>query len=448
MTAETTHSLGKVLVVDTDLQQVNELCRRLRYLRYEPVAFGSEGDGVAVDDDTVAVMLGSDSKANQASMRHIAAANRRLPVLAFDDRAAEATGGRSVVKSADVWTLDAPLRRSQLNHLLKKASRYKGIERRHRITGISEAVRRVRRHIEQVACFDTTVLVTGESGTGKELVASTIHDLSDRRSGPFVPINCGAIPPELLESELFGHEKGAFTGAISSRKGRFELAEGGTLFLDEIGDMSLEMQAKLLRVLQERRYEPVGSNDSRSCNVRIVAATHRNLVEAVARGDFREDLYYRLNVFPIPMPPLRKRTSDLPSLLEELLVQHSGESAGEQRLSTQALGALARYPWPGNIRELSNLVERLAILYPEGEITLSMLPDKYRQFAAGDGADRVSADVELDGLNLKSHLAAIEQNLIEKALDRSDGVVAQAARLLNLRRTTLVEKLGKYGIAH
>ena len=341
------------------------------------------------------------------------------------------------------------MRKSQLEHLLQRAQKYQGRERRNRISGDSASISDVRLQIEQVAEFSTTVLVTGESGTGKELVAQTIHDLSDRAKQPFVPINCGAIPAELLESELFGHEKGAFTGALSSRKGRFELAEGGTLFLDEIGDMSLEMQAKLLRVLQERSFERVGCNSPRPCDVRIIAATHKNLAEAVEKGEFREDLFYRLNVFPIRMPPLRKRATDLPALLEELLVSHSGEDAEKLRLDSQAIAALARYPWPGNVRELSNLVERLAILYPDGKITLDMLPEKYRAFAAEDAADidGVMAG-ESGGLNLKEHLGQIERALIEKALERSNGVVAQAARMLKLRRTTLVEKLGKYGITH
>ena len=275
---------------------------------------------------------------------------------------------------------------------------------------------------------------------------ATIHDLSERSNSPFVPINCGAIPVDLLESELFGHEKGAFTGAINARKGRFELAEGGTLFLDEIGDMSMSMQVKLLRVLQERTYERVGSNKTRRYNVRIIAATHRDLPTAVSKDEFREDLFYRLNVFPIQMPPLCKRASDLPPLLEELLIQHQGESKDRLRLSEDAVEALSNYPWPGNIRELSNLVERLAILHPSGEVTLADLPKKYRDTppSIGDPDQSPASGAAFSNINLKAHLQKIEMDLIQKAMRESAGVVAKAARLLNVRRTTLVEKLSKY----
>ena len=254
----------------------------------------------------------------------------------------------------------------------------------------------------------------------------------------------------MLESELFGHEKGAFTGAIANRTGRFELAEGGTLFLDEIGDMSIDMQVKLLRVLQERTFERVGSSKTQRCNVRIVAATHRDLPKAVEEGDFREDLFYRLNVFPIEMPPLFKRVSDLPQLMREVFVSHSAESKDGLRVSPAAVRVLARYPWPGNIRELSNLVERLAIIKPEGTIDVDDLPPKYRETQAGPIAEmnNVVEAMQLTEANLKDRLQNVEQDLIGQAMQASDGVVAKAARLLSMRRTTLVEKIGKYNIVH
>ncbi len=450
MSTQTSQAIGKVLVVDSDSDREAALCSRLRFLNYEPVTVDSRADEALVEQG-IAVMVGQVDPNTQPGklIRRLSRSEAAPPILTVtaedtDDSVPTLTGGH-------IWALDAPLRKSQLEYLLQRAQRYRGRERRNRISGSSASISDVRTQIEQVASFSTTVLVTGESGTGKELVAQTIHDLSERADKPFVPINCGAIPAELLESELFGHEKGAFTGALNSRKGRFELAEGGTLFLDEIGDMSLEMQAKLLRVLQEKSFERVGCNSPRPCNVRIIAATHRNLSEAVEQGEFREDLFYRLNVFPIRMPPLRKRASDLPALLEELLISHGGGDGEAQqlRLGSEALAALARYPWPGNVRELSNLVERLAILYPEGEITLDMLPEKYRDYADDGETDCASgAELTASGLTLKEHLGQIERTLIEKALVQSDGVVAQAARLLKLRRTTLVEKLGKYGIAH
>src|SRR5688572_20708674 len=220
-------------------------------------------------------------------------------------------------------------------------------------TGTSAAIAAVNRLIQQVSPYDSTVLILGESGTGKEIAARAIHAASPRRLRPFVAVNCGAIPAELLESELFGHEKGSFTGAISARKGRFEIAEGGTLFLDEIGDMSLPMQVKLLRVLQERIYERVGSNTSASCDVRIIAATHRNLEESIVRGSFRGDLFYRLNVFPIEMPALSARIDDLPALITDFIGMSANRGRPQLRLQAETLEALKNYSWPGNVRELS-----------------------------------------------------------------------------------------------
>ena len=438
---------SKVLVLDGDTQRAADLGRRLRFLNYEPILAGIETplDGFATQPGIAALIGETGTSAVFADALHeLALARPRMPFLLLSGEHF-AKLPRPEFKCHPIWNIDMPLRRSQLARLLQRAERYDGKERRQRLTGNSRTIRAVREAIEQVADFDTNVLITGESGTGKELVARTIHDLSDRADRPFVPINCGAIPADLLESELFGHEKGAFTGAVSTRTGRFEMAEGGTLFLDEIGDMSLPMQVKLLRVLQERSFERVGSNKTRRCNVRIVAATHRNLPEAVAKGEFREDLYYRLNVFPIELPPLYKRTSDLPDLLEELLVQHQADGDQTLRFSPQALQALASYPWPGNIRELSNLVERLAILNPHGEIALADLPDKYRVQGAGPATTNdVAQALLLANNNLKHHLQSVECDLISQAMTASDGVVAQAARLLRMRRTTLLEKLGKY----
>jgi sigma-54 dependent transcriptional regulator, flagellar regulatory protein len=362
-------------------------------------------------------------------------------------------------------------------------------------TGQSSAIRQIVSLIEQVAIHESSVLVLGESGTGKEVVARAIHHSSPRRNRPFVAVNCGAIPADLLESELFGHERGAFTGAVATRKGRFELAEGGTLFLDEIGDMSLPMQVKLLRVLQERVFERVGSALQYKCNVRIIAATHRNLEESIARGAFREDLFYRLNVFPIDMPSLRTRIEDMPQLIRDFADMNV--AAGRQRVqfSTNAMDCLLRYSWPGNVRELGNLVERLSILCAGRLVTAADLPPRYRprDWVPAEEADLVPAELpavldngppaafarstgvasnapqdELterealfmlddapsgsgtilppEGLDLRAYVAAIEESLIRQALDRSSGIVAQAARLLGLRRTTLVEKLRKFDI--
>jgi sigma-54 specific flagellar transcriptional regulator A len=431
---------AKVLVLDADQDHAALLSHRLKYLHYDPIISQST-DANDAPDDIAAVIVDSGGDSGVATMAsEIRSRHPGLPFLCLSRD--------PLLDHGPNWALDLPLKRSQLERLLDRAERYQGTERRHRITGTSHPIREVRRMIEQVADFDTNVLVTGQSGTGKELVARTIHELSDRADMPFVPINCGAIPADLLESELFGHEKGAFTGAISSRTGRFELAEGGTLFLDEIGDMSLSMQVKLLRVLQERTFERVGSGKTQHCNVRIIAATHRDLPKAVADGEFREDLFYRLNVFPIEMPPLFRRVSDLPQLLEELLISHGADQPGDLRVSAEAIEVLANYSWPGNIRELSNLVERLAIIKPQGTIEVEDLPPKYRDAKREPTAEtnNVAEAMQLTNANLKDCLQSLEQDLITQAMQASDGVVAQAARLLKMRRTTLVEKIGKYDI--
>ena len=328
------------------------------------------------------------------------------------------------------------------------------------LVGSSKEIQAARDLIKQVAGTDASVLIAGASGTGKEAVANNIHGFSARRDKPFVPVNCGAIPSELLESELFGHEKGAFTGAVSTRKGRFEIAEGGTLFLDEIGDMPMDMQIKLLRVLQERTFERVGSNKTIRANVRIVAATHQHLEQLVAEGTFRMDLFYRLNVFPIRVAPLRERAGDIPLLLESFNKKREMERLGTLKLSDGALASLAKYCWPGNVRELFNLFERLSILYPRQTVRWSQLPDKFRPneelFADAPAVADLSpipdfssaGDAVLPdgGIDFRPHMADIESSLLTQALARSDWVVARAAKLLNLQRTTLVEKIRKMGL--
>ena len=430
MTADTTRT---ICVIDENADRAAEICQRLEFLDYQVVVARSP------DTDTAGKAIAAVVGGKTDVIRKLCP---ELPILCLDTRAEASASGPT-------WALDLPLKRAQLERLLGRAERYRGTERRHRLTGASHPIRNVRRLIEQVADFDTNVLITGESGTGKELVSRTIHDLGDRADKPFVPINCGAIPADLLESELFGHEKGAFTGAVQARTGRFELAEGGTIFLDEIGDMSLDMQVKLLRVLEERSFERVGSNRTEACNVRIIAATHRNLPEAVADGDFREDLYFRLNVFPIEMPPLYKRRSDLEQLLTELFMQHSGADSGQFRVTPRALEILAAYRWPGNIRELGNLVERLAILKPEGLVDVDDLPARIVNGpkAPADETNPVAAAMQMTHDNLKDHLGSLEESLITQAMQAADGVVAKAARLLNVQRTTLVEKIGKYRIS-
>ncbi len=364
------------------------------------------------------------------------------------------------------------------------------VEHLSNLVGDGPAMQKVKKLILQVAQTDATVLILGESGTGKEVVAQSLHQASQRANRAFVPINCGAIPAELLESELFGHEKGAFTGAITARKGRFEMAEKGTIFLDEIGDMPLPMQVKLLRVLQERTYERVGGNKSFECDVRVIAATHRTLEDNIEDGTFREDLFYRLNVFPIEMPALRERPEDLPSLLDFMFNNIQANGRKIPQVTEQAMIALQHYSWPGNVRELGNLAERLSILFPGMAVDYDDLPAKYQVELSQDASlirvVGVTDDIQVasaieqnspeqaqttekekplglsetdpngvfnkvpdldDGLDLKSYLVEMEVQLIQKALSQTEGNVSQAAKLLQTNRTTLVEKIRKYELS-
>ena len=507
---------AKVIVIEPSDSQARSLEALLRFLDLQPVHVHNLAEfrqyQQSESHDWLALIVGKETVAEHgvelvADLRAMALP---LPVIYLS-----ADGLPKVAEtSADLcwFHLDYPVKQRRLSAVLAQAYNIlKGHPtqpgaHRFRPSGTSRALRAVHRLIEQVAPHDTNVLILGESGTGKEMVARHIHELSGRAGHPFVPVNCGAIPADLLESELFGHEKGAFTGALSTRLGRFEFAEGGTLFLDEIGDMSLQMQVKLLRVLQERTFERVGSNRTMRCNVRIIAATHRDLESAISAGRFREDLFYRLNVFPVQMPPLRERLEDLPVLIEHLLQRQTQMGGRRVYLDKQAMNCLARDPWPGNVRELSNLLERLAVLFPEQSVTADDLPERYRnRESAGwvgngvsvappsaalpcaapiviirDSAERLPSPTMMEvanggqttsdgdaidanevlellgehepilpsgGIDLKTHLSNIEIGLIRKALRDADGTVAGAARLLNIRRTTLVEKLRKYRLS-
>ncbi|WP_026841081.1 sigma-54-dependent transcriptional regulator [Citrifermentans bremense] len=312
------------------------------------------------------------------------------------------------------------------------------------IIGESEKMLSLFEMIEKVATSDSTVLIQGESGTGKELVARAIHDLSNRSDKNFVALNCAAIPDELLESELFGHVKGSFTGAVASRIGRFEMADKGTLFLDEIGDMKANLQVKLLRVLQSRELEPVGSTRSKKVDVRIIAATNQNLDHMVASKEFREDLYYRLSVIPIMLPPLRERGSDVPLLLNSFLEKFNRSKQRKvQGFDKQVMETLSNYDWPGNVRELENLVERLVIIKTTGVISIHDLPEKYRGGRTTTVLHGEPMTLPDDGFCLNSAVEEFENRLILQALEKSGGNKKEAAELLNLKRTTLIEKLKK-----
>ena len=352
--------------------------------------------------------------------------------------------------------------------------------------GSSAPTQALRNLVTTMANSNATVMITGESGSGKELLARLLHDESDRCGANFVPINCAAIPKDLLESELFGHRKGAFTGAVADRIGRFELAHGGTIFLDEIGDMSLDMQVKLLRVLQERTVDPIGGSRQVQVDVRVVAATHRDLETEIQAGRFREDLYYRLNVLPVVTPPLRERADDVPELLAFFAKKCANYGQLPIRFKPDFMEALQKYPWPGNVRELSNLVDRFSTLYagqeldlraipptllPKGLVSaqaelqakapllakLEMTPPPEVLAEMPDDAEPEENDIEgiimlaqgmpqlpPEGLSLKERMAQIERSIIEQALTRNSGNVSRTAKLLNLQRTTLIEKINKY----
>jgi sigma-54 specific flagellar transcriptional regulator A len=391
-------NLKKLLVVDDDTaraQSLNSLLAFVEYGEASVTGYDRWRDVLSAHNGWQALVLGRVPSTR--AMHEVLGAFRDrcpdAPVMLVDAPDVNVIAD-SKTTSAAFCRLASPFRYELLREALyrldlarqaqERTDGGRPIELFRSLVGNSAGVAEVRRLLERVAQTDATVLILGESGTGKEVVARNVHYYSRRRAGPFVPINCGAIPSELLESELFGHEKGAFTGAISARQGRFELAQGGTLFLDEIGDMPPHMQVKLLRVLQEKVFERVGGPRPISADVRIVAATHRHLEDLIQTGAFREDLYYRLNVFLVEVPPLRERAEDIPMLVEELIRRAEHEQRGSVRLTPAAMLALRAYPWPGNVRELANLIERLAIMYPYGVVGTEQLPAKFRPPQAGD----------------------------------------------------------------
>ena len=301
-------------------------------------------------------------------------------------------------------------------------------------------IQRIQTLIRKVAGTDATVLISGESGTGKEMVARSIHSLSMRKEGPFIALNCGAIPGELLESELFGHERGAFTGATGARHGMFQVARSGTIFLDEVAEVSPPLQVKLLRVLQEREIRPVGSDRSVKTDVRVIAASNKELFDEVSKGRFREDLFYRLQVIPIRLPPLRDRRSDIPLLIDHFLEKmNARRPQGPVRISDEARVQLWEYDWPGNVRELENVVEQIVILADDDTVQVDHLPPSVRRFVSGKR--NPTPTVSDEGFDFNRAVESFEDQLIHEAMRKSNGNKQAAARLLGLKRTTLVAKL-------
>ena len=459
---------NEVLIIDADNDRAQSFKQFIEFIRYscEIVSPDQIGDMDEKEFDRyLAIFSIEDAQVSRVFLELNQKHNAQYPVVLLAEHlekelqpALHLPYIASTTTTADYYSLSRVFDKVR-NHL--KRERRKMSRACQPLIGNSPMINDINNMIEQVADTMASVLILGESGTGKEVIARNIHAQSNRCDKPFVPINCGAIPADLLESELFGHEKGAFTGAISARQGRFELAEGGVIFLDEIGDMPLPMQVKLLRVLQERTYERVGSNLSINTDVRVIAATHRNLEELITEGKFREDLFYRLNVFPIEISPLRERREDIGLLSSDLIERIEKNQRGSVRLTRNASAMLSHFDWPGNVRELANLIERLAILFPYDVVDVKNLPRKYLtdevdftfdpveaiESSSGGSAEDVAALRLMNGgIDMKQYITDIEISLIEQALNESNNVVARAANLLHMRRTTLVEKMRKYEI--
>lgn len=470
----------KTVVVIHDREEIrHEMSVIFSFLGEAVLAISPDGWRAAIDEsidspEKISLVCAGDSNGGfKAIVEELDDWDEGIPLLGIEPGVSNQLD--SVLAKKVISELDFPPNYNKTMDALYRAQVYRDqysahtgrgkqreVELFRSLVGTSRTIQHVRELMSQVADKEVSVLVTGQSGTGKEVVARNLHYNSSRREKPFVPVNCGAIPAELLESELFGHEKGAFTGAITARAGRFEMAEGGTLFLDEIGDMPLNMQVKILRVLQEKCFERVGSNKTTSTDVRVIAATHKNLEDMIEEGTFREDLYYRLNVFPIEMPALKERQEDIPLLMNELISRMETEKRGSIRFNSAAIMSLCQHEWPGNVRELANLVERLAIMYPYEVIGVKELPQKYRHVEVEEETHEFSevpaapapglvgmdspALLPINGIDLKEYLASLEKSLIEQALNEASGVVARAAEKLRIRRTTLVEKVRKYNL--
>jgi len=455
---------GSILITDSDRKSRDLVAAFLTYQGYEIVSCDLDSSVFdTVQEQRVGIVIADLCQLNALDPDFISKARKINPHIVLIGYGAAEESGRYPKGDERIFYLSKPLNLDEVESLVMRAREFQAMhlndeeedaaERNHMlsstIVGRSRPMKTLFEMIEKVAESNATVLIQGESGTGKELAARAIHQLSSRSGKNFVPVNCAAIPDDLLESELFGHVKGSFTGAYANRAGRFEMADKGTLFLDEIGDMKANLQVKLLRVLQNREIEPVGSTKSLKVDVRIIAATNKNLEEMVASKDFREDLYYRLSVIPITIPPLRERRDDIPLLINNFLaVFNSDRSHAVSGFSKDALEMLCNYDWPGNVRELENLVERLVILKNSGMISPEDLPDKYLA-----GGSRVQVQVAAipaenqllpeEGICLNSAVEQFENNLIMQALARTGGNKKEAATLLNLKRTTLIEKLKK-----
>ncbi len=452
---------SKILIADDEPLTLELVVERLEDEGYEvEVVSGGKDAIAAAGNSSFAVVLTDLSMPDASGMEVLAHFVKHFPdtpVIVLTGFGTIETAVEAMRRGAYDY-LSKPANLDEIILTLKRAIDHKDLKdqnialrtqiqeriRPEKLIGQSTPMQHLYRIIKRVAKADSTVLITGESGTGKEVIANAIHYQSPRTDMPFVPINCGAIPEELLESELFGHEKGAFTGAFKERRGRFELAHKGTVFLDEIGEMSPKLQVKLLRFLQETKFQRIGGSRTIEVDVRILAATNKDLERAVAQSEFREDLFYRLNVIPIHVPPLRERAGDIAVLIQHFLRQHcQKKNIPQKRMSEAAIESLEQYDWPGNVRELENVIERLVILTDPDEIHLHDLPKRMQILEPVETCETGFIELGEDGINLKETLDSLENRLILDALQRAGGVKNKAAKLLGLNRTTLIEKMKK-----
>jgi DNA-binding NtrC family response regulator len=450
----------RILILDDDKKTLDFLAAFLIFKGYrvEQAVDGSEAL-LKMEQGDVQMVIADTRMPKASGLEFVKRARSLRPeivIIAYSTFVSTETTA-DLLKAGAFFYLEKPFNLERLESAIKQGLEHQALQAKtlkhqpkpkiksqlSEIIGESDKMLELFEMIEKVANSDSTILILGESGTGKELVARAIHDISDRCDRNFVAVNCAAIPDDLLESELFGHVKGSFTGAIVSRIGRFEVADKGTLFLDEIGDMKAKLQVKLLRVLQSREVEPVGGSRPKKVDVRIVAATNQNLDQMVANREFREDLFYRLSVIPIALPPLRERGSDIALLLNSFLKKFNKiNNRNIEGFDGQVMEILTNYQWPGNVRELENLVERLVIVAGGGTVTYQDLPEKYR---GGRMVPREHPPTALtrSGICLQSAVEEFENRLILQALQKSGGNKKEAAILLNLKRTTLIEKLKK-----
>jgi DNA-binding NtrC family response regulator len=451
---------GKILVIDDDDKSREFLNAFLLYKGYQVIQSGDVAEALRVIDENEIDLVVTDlmmPKLNGLELvKRLKAKHPGIVTIvysAFSNN--EMT--TNLLKAGAFFCLDKPFNLAEMETHVKRGLEHHALQSRtfkgrpmvknrelmSNIVGESDKILSLLELVEKVAESDSTVLIQGESGTGKELFARAIHDLSNRKNRNFVPVNSAAIPEDLLESELFGHVKGAFTGAIANRIGRFEMADKGSIFLDEIGDMKPSLQVKLLRVLQNKEIETVGGMQLKKIDTRFIAATHQNLETLVEQKTFREDLFYRLSVIPLIIPPLRERKEDIPLLVDSFMKRLSSEKKKKiQGIEREALSALCEYQWPGNIRELENLMERLIIIKGSGIITLEDLPNKY----VGKSApveSREEFQLPSEGMNFNTVIEGFEKRLISEALQKSGGNKKEAAQMLNLKRTTFIEKLKK-----